>query len=224
MDHFLKSSVNLLQFCFCCMFFGFSGHRACGIFAPWPAIKSTSPASDTREVPGLQLILKIECEHHSFIERWVFWGKLKGVTGKSSGVREHFLSQGRLPGEETLICHLNDETASICKVGKSIWGMGTRKSGRASMFKEHRKAVWPESGMQVEEECKMYLERWQVLSGLPSQVKEFKCYSRSLQGFKQGNGLIGFFFGKYHSSCCANSWWCEGLPGAGEWRKREVTV
>ena len=54
------------------------------------------------------------------------------------------------------------------------------------------------------------------MCGLPSQVKEFKCYSRSLQGFKQGSDLIRFIFGKYHSSCCANSRWCEGLPGAGE--------
>lgn len=77
------------------------------------------------------------------------------MTLKSSGVREHFLSQGRLPGEETLRCHLNDEMASICKVGKSIWGMGTRKSGRASMFKEHKKAcvarVWHANGRRVQD-------------------------------------------------------------------------
>ena len=38
-----KVFLNLLQYCFCFMFW-FSGHEACGILAPQPGIKSTSPA------------------------------------------------------------------------------------------------------------------------------------------------------------------------------------
>ena len=40
---FLKSLLNLLQYCFCfmCWFFG---PEACGILAPWPRIKPTSTA------------------------------------------------------------------------------------------------------------------------------------------------------------------------------------
>ena len=40
---FLKSLVNLLQYCFCfkSLFFG---HEACGILAPWAGIKLTPPA------------------------------------------------------------------------------------------------------------------------------------------------------------------------------------
>ena len=41
---FLKSLLNLLQYCFCCLCFGFLGHQACGILVPWPGIKPASPA------------------------------------------------------------------------------------------------------------------------------------------------------------------------------------
>ena len=37
-DHFLKSLLKLLQYCFCFTFW-FFGHKACGIPAPWPGIE-----------------------------------------------------------------------------------------------------------------------------------------------------------------------------------------
>ena len=40
---FLKSLQNLLQYCFCFMFWVF-GCEACGILAPWPGIKPAPPA------------------------------------------------------------------------------------------------------------------------------------------------------------------------------------
>ena len=40
---FLKSLLNLLQYCFCFVFW-FFGHQACGILAPRPGIKPASPA------------------------------------------------------------------------------------------------------------------------------------------------------------------------------------
>ena len=39
---FLKSLLNMLQCCFCFMFW-FFGHKACGILAPQPGIKPTPP-------------------------------------------------------------------------------------------------------------------------------------------------------------------------------------
>ena len=45
---FLKSLLNLLQYCFCFMF-RFSGHKSCGILAPQPGIEPTPPALE-REV------------------------------------------------------------------------------------------------------------------------------------------------------------------------------
>ena len=40
---FFKSSVNLLQYCFCLLFWVF-GREACGILVSWPGIEPTSPA------------------------------------------------------------------------------------------------------------------------------------------------------------------------------------
>ena len=42
-DHFLKSLLILLQYCFCFMLW-FFGHGACGIFSLQPEIKPTFPA------------------------------------------------------------------------------------------------------------------------------------------------------------------------------------
>ena len=39
---FLKSLLNLLQYCFCFLFW-FFGPKACGILAPWPGIKPVPP-------------------------------------------------------------------------------------------------------------------------------------------------------------------------------------
>ena len=39
---FLKSLLNLLQYCLCFAFF-FFGHKACGILAPWSGIEPTPP-------------------------------------------------------------------------------------------------------------------------------------------------------------------------------------
>ena len=42
---FLKSSLNLLQYCFWCFFYVLVfGHKACWILAPWPGIELTPPA------------------------------------------------------------------------------------------------------------------------------------------------------------------------------------
>ena len=40
---FSKSLLNLLQYCFCFLFWIF-GPEACGIFAPWPGIEHAPPA------------------------------------------------------------------------------------------------------------------------------------------------------------------------------------
>ena len=55
---FFKSLLNLLQYCFCFMFW-FFGHEACGIFAPQPGIEPTPPALEgevlTARPPGKSL-------------------------------------------------------------------------------------------------------------------------------------------------------------------------
>ena len=55
---FLKSLLNMLQCCFCFMFW-FFGHKACGILAPQPGIKPTPPALEgkvlTTGPPGKSL-------------------------------------------------------------------------------------------------------------------------------------------------------------------------
>ena len=45
MDHFFKSSLNLLQYCFCYLYsvFFFFGCEACGILDPQPGIESALP-------------------------------------------------------------------------------------------------------------------------------------------------------------------------------------
>ena len=54
----LKSLLNLLQYCFCFMLW-FFGHKACGISAPRPGIKSAPPAMEgevlTTGLPGKSL-------------------------------------------------------------------------------------------------------------------------------------------------------------------------
>ena len=58
---FFKSLLSLLQHCFCFLYFGFFGHEACGILAPWPGIEPTPPALEVwnlnhwvaREVPSV---------------------------------------------------------------------------------------------------------------------------------------------------------------------------
>ena len=56
---FLKSLLNLLHYCFCSMLFWFFVHEACGIPAPWPGIKPTTPALEgevlTTGPPGKSL-------------------------------------------------------------------------------------------------------------------------------------------------------------------------
>ena len=62
---FLKSLLNLLEYCFCFMFW-FSNRKAYGILAPWPGIEPTPLASEdevlTTGLPG---------KSHSLI----FWNK-----------------------------------------------------------------------------------------------------------------------------------------------------
>ena len=64
---FLKSSLNLLQYSFCFMFW-FSGCEACGILALWPGIKPAPPAVEgkilTTGLPGKSL-----CVHFHFWDK-----------------------------------------------------------------------------------------------------------------------------------------------------------
>ena len=66
-DHFFKSSLNLLQYSFCFMFW-FSGCEACGILALWPGIKPAPPALEgkilTTGLPGKSL-----CVHFHFWDK-----------------------------------------------------------------------------------------------------------------------------------------------------------
>ena len=54
-DHFLKFLLNLLQYCFCFMFWIF-GHKACGVLALQPGIEPAPPALEgkvlTTGLPG----------------------------------------------------------------------------------------------------------------------------------------------------------------------------
>ena len=54
-NFFLKSLLNLLQYCFCFMSW-FFGHETCGILAPRPGIEPTPPALEgevlTTGLPG----------------------------------------------------------------------------------------------------------------------------------------------------------------------------
>ena len=59
---FLKSSLNLLQYCFCFMFWVF-GQEACKILAPWPGLE---PASPTLEGEGSTM--------RPLEKSWVYWG------------------------------------------------------------------------------------------------------------------------------------------------------
>ena len=58
---FLKSLLNLLQYCFCFLCFGFFGCVACGILAPRPGIKLSPPMLEgevlTSRPPGKSLSL-----------------------------------------------------------------------------------------------------------------------------------------------------------------------
>ena len=59
-DHFLKSLLNLLQYCYCFMFWYF-GCEACGTIAPQLGIEPTTPALEgevlTTGQPGKSLYL-----------------------------------------------------------------------------------------------------------------------------------------------------------------------
>ena len=78
---FLKSLLNLLQYCFCFMLW-FFGHKACGILAPRPGIKPVPPPAveaqslnhwATREVPQISYLYV--CSFLSGI--WTFTGEIK---------------------------------------------------------------------------------------------------------------------------------------------------
>ena len=83
---FLKSLLNLLQYCFCFMFW-FFGHKACGILAPRPEIEPTPSAPEgevlTTGPPGKSLhgvinfnsrwkILSSTNKHWSILKAWLF--------------------------------------------------------------------------------------------------------------------------------------------------------
>ena len=68
---FLKSLLNLLQYCFCFMFW-FFGRQACNILTPWPGIKPTPPALEDKVLttgpPG---------KSHSYRFLMIFFIKLR---------------------------------------------------------------------------------------------------------------------------------------------------
>ena len=61
---FFKSLLNLLQYCFCFMFWVF-GHKACGILAFQPGVVPTSTALEcevlTTELSGKCLVCLLKC-------------------------------------------------------------------------------------------------------------------------------------------------------------------
>ena len=52
---FLKSSLNLLQYCFYSLCFGFFGGKACGILVPWPKLELPTPALEGKVLTTLDL-------------------------------------------------------------------------------------------------------------------------------------------------------------------------
>ena len=65
---FLKSLLNLLQYCFCFMFFVFFGREACGILAPQPGVEHAPPVLEgevlTTGPPGKSWVLILgTCSH-----------------------------------------------------------------------------------------------------------------------------------------------------------------
>jgi len=62
MEHFLKSLLKLLKYCFCVLF-QLYGHEARGILAPEPGIEPTTPALElailTTGPPGKSLHILI---------------------------------------------------------------------------------------------------------------------------------------------------------------------
>ena len=48
MEHFFKSLLNLLQYCFSCLGSSFFGHEACGILASQPKIEPTAASLEDR--------------------------------------------------------------------------------------------------------------------------------------------------------------------------------
>ena len=115
---FLKSLLNLLQYCFCFMFW-FFGHKACGILIPWPGIRPTNPAMEmqslspwtTREVPRVVIALSFFSLPFSYIHIYVhlyvhtythtfFLNHLRvwfSSSVMSSSLQPHELQYARLP-------------------------------------------------------------------------------------------------------------------------------
>ena len=64
---FLKSLLNLLQYCFCFMYFWIFGREACGILTPQPGIKPAPPALEGRVLttgpPGKSLLCNFNTDY-----------------------------------------------------------------------------------------------------------------------------------------------------------------
>ena len=71
MDHFLKSLLDLLQYCFCFMLW-FFGREASEILVPWSSIKSVSPALEG-EVLTTAPQVKSPIQFYIFIVIVVTW-------------------------------------------------------------------------------------------------------------------------------------------------------
>ena len=82
---FLKSLLNLLQYCFCVIFWLF-GLEACGILAPWIAIKPIPPALEgevlTTEPPGKSLWCHVSVSLNLCL---VIMGNVAGEIGEGKG-------------------------------------------------------------------------------------------------------------------------------------------
>ena len=68
MDQFLKSLLNLLQCCFCFVFW-FFGHKVCEFLAPWPEIEPVPPAVEGK-----------------VLNAWCWWFRCKVVSNSCDPV------------------------------------------------------------------------------------------------------------------------------------------
>ena len=75
-NYFLKSLTELLQYCFCFMFWVF-GCEACGILASRPGIEAAPPTLEgqvlnprtTREVPRQELLINTKISRKTYDEK-----------------------------------------------------------------------------------------------------------------------------------------------------------
>ena len=117
---FLKSLLNLLQYCFYFMFWPF-GPKSCGTLAPWPGIEPAPPALEgkvlTTGPPGKSLNV---CSYD-----WAWAAKMLlsvglGDTSRWNVLRGLFMSTQNNPPKESHIItawHIEGRPEVLCSVG-----------------------------------------------------------------------------------------------------------